>query len=146
MQKKTDTLKTLEKISSSSIDELRSLVAQIERKQEELLEKKKSLMLSEERERELLSQDPLSGVTYTAFLDNIQGQQQTIQQDYSFLEEEKERLMDNIKTHFQDQKKWEIMLTKENERLNEEEKKQEQKILDQLAEQRHASRDSTFFK
>ena len=134
---KIKNFKTLDRITSSNLDELRMVLAAIQTKEDDFNAQRVILEGREKAERILVSNDPQQAHTFTAFIQSSEAKRLELKKSLRVLEEQKESVLDDIRQNFQDQKKWQTMLEKEYEHLKLGENKREQNDLDQLAERRH---------
>lgn len=142
--KKIKNFKTLNRITSSNLDELKMALATIQSQEDDLKTQQAIFEAREQTERILVSNDPKKAQTYSAFIHLNQTKRLELQESLRELEEQKEILLNEIRQNFQDQKKWQTMLEKEYEHLKLAENKTEQKNLDQVAERRHRLKDRNF--
>lgn len=144
LTKKIKNFKTLDRITSSNLDELKMALVTIQSQEDNLKSQKAILEAREQAERTLVSKDPQKAQTFTAFIQLAQTKRLELDENLRELEEQKEILLDQIRQNFQDQKKWQTMLEKEYVHLKFVETKTEQKNLDQLAERRHKQKNNNF--
>ena len=137
MNKKIKGLKTLEKINDHKLDELRLILSQL-RAREEALQQEKTIQREREmREKSITSNHPHLGQTLSAYMESIDLKLKAIGREIDQINLDVESILDEMRDLYQNGKKLESVIHQVNQEIKKEELRQEQKIMDHLAEIRH---------
>jgi flagellar biosynthesis chaperone FliJ len=128
-----NSLKSLEKLEKSRVEELRVLYFQLQERKEGCIERKSLLQEKIEKERALASEN----LEVASFFNNFEHQQegiiQAIQEEIENFEDEITAVLEELTDHFKSQKNYEHLVKKLLERKAKEENLKEQQDMDEVS-------------
>lgn len=127
------TLQTLIKIHKRDLDDKRRELVALEEQKAELLEFSKQMKEELAAESELASADPSMSLTFNNYRNMIKNRQATIAGILSELKVKMDSLSYAISEIYGEVKKYEIILQQKIDKKTQEEKSQENKVLDEVA-------------
>lgn len=137
MNKKIKGLETLEKINDHKLDELRLTLSKLRLREEQIHQEKTVLREREMREKSITSDHPYLGQTLAAYMEYIDLQLRAIDSEIQQLNSDMETILEEMRDLYQNGKKLESVINQINQEIKKDDLRQEQKVMDHLAEVRH---------
>lgn len=128
-----NSLKSLEKLEKSHVEELRVLYFQLQEKKEGCLERINFLQEKIEKERALASENLEAASFFNNFEHQQKGVIQAIREEIAILEDEITDVLEELTDHFKSQKNYDHLIKKLLERKAKEGNLREQQDMDEVS-------------